>query len=223
MRTTILVSIFILSSFLNAQHLNGSWLYTDGNQSELILIQDNYLTKTLFTNTEFKETIGGTVQFFQNEMVLNKEFDSNENELGKVSIKFKLKNDRLTIAGKTYEPTAQNSSELAGVWKISARKQDNKIVEIHQTGSRKTLKILTGNYFQWFAIDPAENKFYGSGGGIFSFENGKYTENIVFFSRDNKRVGASLQFDGTIKDGQWRHSGLSSKGEPIDEIWIKAY
>jgi hypothetical protein len=51
--------------------------------------------------------------------------------------------------------------------------------------------------------------------------NGKYTENILFFSRDNSRVGAQLTFDGKIEDGNWHHSGLSSKGDPIYEIWSR--
>ena len=54
---------------------------------------------------------------------------------------------------------------------------------------------------------------------INTFENGKYTEHIEFFSRDSSRVGASLGFDGKIENGAWHHSGLSSRGEPIYEIW----
>lgn len=79
--------------------------------------------------------------------------------------------------------------------------------------------MLTGNRFQWFAINPETKEFFGTGGGTYSFENGKYTENILFFSRDNSRVGAHLTFDGKIEDGNWHHSGLSSKGDAIYEIW----
>ena len=53
------------------------------------------------------------------------------------------------------------------------------------------------------------------------FENidGKYVENIEFFSKDGSRVGAVLPFDYQIVEGEWHHSGLSSKGDPIYEIW----
>jgi hypothetical protein len=44
-------------------------------------------------------------------------------------------------------------------------------------------------------------------------------ETIAFFSRDNSRVGASLGFDYQVIDGEWHHSGLSSAGQPIFEIW----
>jgi hypothetical protein len=74
-------------------------------------------------------------------------------------------------------------------------------------------------YFQWIAINPAQKGFYGTGGGKYSFKEGQYTENIVFFSRDNSRVGAELNFKGELRDKAWHHSGLSSKGDPIYEIW----
>ncbi|MDX1470670.1 MAG: hypothetical protein R3213_04170 [Flavobacteriaceae bacterium] len=59
----------------------------------------------------------------------------------------------------------------------------------------------------------------GTGGGTYTTEDGKYTENIEFFSRDNSRVGASLEFDFELVDGDWHHSGFSSKGDPLYEIW----
>jgi hypothetical protein len=42
---------------------------------------------------------------------------------------------------------------------------------------------------------------------------------IEFFSRNKSRVGAKLSFDFDKKDDDWHHSGLSSAGEPIYEIW----
>ncbi len=50
-------------------------------------------------------------------------------------------------------------------------------------------------------------------------ENGKYTEHIEFFSRDDSRAGASLEFNFELIDGLWRHSGLNSRGEPMYEVW----
>src|SRR5574343_326746 len=82
-------------------------------------------------------------------------------------------------------------------------------------------KLLTGTRFQWFAINIETGEFSGTGGGTYQFINGKYTENIEFFSRDSSRVGASLQFSAKIEEGKWHHSGLSSKGDPIYEIWTR--
>ena len=61
----------------------------------------------------------------------------------------------------------------------------------------------------------------GTGGGTYTTRDGKYTEIIEFFSRDNSRVGASLTFDFALENGAWRHKGKSSKGEPIDEVWTR--
>lgn len=86
-------------------------------------------------------------------------------------------------------------------------------------GVRKTMKILSGTRFQWIAYNTETKEFFGTGGGTYTTTNGKYVENIDFFSRDNSRVGASLQFDFVLEDGEWHHKGLSSKGDPIHEIW----
>jgi hypothetical protein len=64
-------------------------------------------------------------------------------------------------------------------------------------------------------------RFLGTGGGSYTASKGQYIENIMFFSRDNTRVGASLSFDFEIIEGAWHHKGLSSKGQPIHEIWVK--
>ena len=87
--------------------------------------------------------------------------------------------------------------------------------------SRKTMKILAGGRFQWIAYDINKKGFYGTGGGIFTSENGNYIENIEFFSRDNSKVGISLEFNFEVKEGDWHHKGFSSKGDPKYEIWTQ--
>jgi hypothetical protein len=84
------------------------------------------------------------------------------------------------------------------------------------------MKILSGTRFQWIAYNVETKEFFGTGGGTYTTVDGKYTENIEFFSRDQSRVGMSLGFDFSIMDdGGWRHSGKSSKGDPLDEIWTQ--
>jgi len=46
-----------------------------------------------------------------------------------------------------------------------------------------------------------------------------YIENIEFFSRDDAKAGLSLSFNYELIDGKWNHSGKSSKGDSIHEIW----
>ena len=104
--------------------------------------------------------------------------------------------------------------------KTISRKNGDKITE-NPLRARRTYKLLTGNRFQWIAINIETGEFSGTGGGVYSFVNGNYTENLEFFSRDSSRVGASLNFTGKVENEQWHHSGLSSKGDPIYEIWTK--
>ena len=81
------------------------------------------------------------------------------------------------------------------------------------------MKILSGTRFQWIAYNTETKEFKGTGGGRYTTENGRYTEHIEFFSKDNSRVGAELGFDYALKEGEWHHSGLNSKGQPMYEIW----
>jgi hypothetical protein len=110
---------------------------------------------------------------------------------------------------------------LEGTWRITERKREGEMVAMPE-GPRKTLKFLSKSRFQWVAFNSETREFFGTGGGTYTLENGKYTEHIDFFSRDDTRVGASLSFDYKVEDGDsWHHSGLSSKGDPIYEIWKK--
>ncbi|MEM6764559.1 MAG: membrane or secreted protein [Bacteroidota bacterium] len=115
------------------------------------------------------------------------------------------------------------NTPLSGNWRISERMREGEMRPM-RPGPRKTLKILSGTRFQWAAINPETKQFRGTGGGTYTFEDGKYTEHIEFFSRDSSRVGMSLEFDGSVAGEAWTHSGFSSKGDPIKEIWrIDAY
>jgi hypothetical protein len=85
----------------------------------------------------------------------------------------------------------------------------------------ENLKLLTGNRFQWAAINPETKQFMGTGGGTYTAINGKYTEKLEFFSRDNNRVGRSLPFDAELKGNDWYHRGQSSTGGKVSEVWSR--
>ena len=88
-------------------------------------------------------------------------------------------------------------------------------------GARKTIKMISGTRFQWAAFNSETKQFSGTGGGTVILENGKYNEHIEFFSRNPDRVGADLSFDFKVDGNKWDHSGKSSTGSPIREIWTK--
>jgi len=226
--TFLFSSIFLLTGFMSSsQKIEGAWQNTSDAKQTVLLYQDGYFTQTEYTSNGFLKTWGGPAKINDGRMNIFMEFNSaDSNEVGKEkSLMVNFKDNKLLInedgSEKIYNRIDDGNAPLAGVWKISAREQEGKIVPIHQTGSRKTLKMLSGNRFQWFAINPDTKQFSGTGGGTYTFTDGKYTENIEFFSRDNSRVGARLTFNGEIKDSQWHHSGLSSKGEKIYEIWSR--
>lgn len=209
------------------QNPEGAWSSTGAGNNIIVLLKDGYFTSTKYSADSFINTWGGPYTIKKNTISIKKEFDAkNSEETGSVTqINYSEKDGLLTIKNGSettiFSRLDDGEAPLAGVWKITGREQDGKITDIHQTGPRKTLKMLTGGRFQWFAINPETKQFSGTGGGTYTFENGKYTENILFFSRDNSRVGASLVFDGKIVDGKWHHSGLSSKGDKIYEVWGK--
>ena len=58
-------------------------------------------------------------------------------------------------------------------------------------------------------------------GGFYTAQNGIYTENIEFFSRNNTSVGRVLPFQYSIKGVDWHHQGKSSKGDPMYEVWTQ--
>lgn len=107
---------------------------------------------------------------------------------------------------------------LTGVWRITEREQDGTMSAMPK-GARKTIKILAGTRFQWAAINPETRQLFGTGGGTYSLQNGKYTETIEFFPRDAKRVGMSLTFDATLNGKRWQHKGKSTTGTPVNEVW----
>jgi len=215
------ISLNVFGFAQNQNSVEGAYLSKDGDTFQLWLLVDGYSSMTTFNDKEYISSIGGTYQFENNQITVSVEFnDQNNSEVGtKKTYNLSFNNGNFKDENGKVWVKQNKAQSLDGTWKISARMMDGKMTEIHQKGERKTLKLLIGGYFQWFAINPSEKSFSGTGGGTYTFENGKYTENIQFFSRDNSRVGASLSFDGELKNGEWHHSGLSSKGEPIHEIW----
>lgn len=207
--------------------VDGAWSAKTGNEHQLLLIKDGYFTSTVYdlANKKFINTSGGSFSVKNNKFLVNGEFDTkNAATIGAVNeYPFTMKENTLLLhqdgKEKTFERIDNGTAPLAGVWHITSRMEDGKLNAIHRSGSRKTLKILTATKFQWIAIDPGKKEFLGTGGGSYSFNNGTYTEHIEFFSRDNSRVGASLSFQGKIEGKDWHHSGLSSKGDKIYEIW----
>ncbi len=229
MKKFILVLLASIGTFVQVQAQStilGAWKLTNSESQHQLFFQNGFFFHTVHKGNQFVMTRGG---YFDtkgdkiNVSVLFNSADTSEVNHSQ-SIPFSIEKNLLTLSmelgGTKFERVDDGNAPLAGVWHITGRMGgDGKIAEIHQTGTRQTYKLLTGTKFQWVAIDPAKKLFSGTGGGTYTFKDGKYTENIEFFSRDSTRVGASLVFDGKLENGKWHHSGLSSKGAKIYEVW----
>ena len=227
----IILSVAEGSSF--AQSIKGAWRSQQPNNSiASLIVADDYLMIASYSilNKYFDRTEGGSFTMQGDQMTYTTEFNTNDTaRINKSAVYTVVRKDSiLTLRGEDEELVWMlvddaEDKPMAGTWHISGRAKDGTgdMMEIHQTGTRKTLKILSGTRFQWAAIDPAVKGFYGTGGGIYDVKNGKYTEHIQFFSRDRFRVGTDLAFDWKLTDGKWDHAGKSSKGDPIHEVWEK--
>ena len=224
-----MIILIVANSFSKGQtSLTGAWHAMNGTTEYVFIFQDGYFSCSVFDkqNKKFIRTWGGTFSETEGQMHANIEFDTESK--GNVGAH---KHYPVTISGNSFKlnlgneigewKRADNGTEgLAGNWRITGRMRDGSMQPIEKS-ARKTLKLLSSTRFQWMAINTETKEFFGTGGGTYTFKNGKYKENIEFFSRDSSRVGASLSFDGSVTNNVWTHKGLSSKGEPINEEWSR--
>lgn len=221
-----LIYLCLLFFSLQAQgqkkELTGAFFLKRSNVNTLWLFKDGYASQIQYRDSTYINTKGGPFLLERNSIVIHTEYnDRHPDSVGlKMILPLTIQDHSLQIGPEKFSKAKSNDQELDGVWRISGRQVDNKINQIPK-GDRKTIKILVDGYFQWVAINPAEKGFYGTGGGKYLFSAPKYEENILFFSRDNSRIGAILGFKGELIREQWHHSGNSSKGDPIHEIWSK--
>jgi len=229
------IIVFLVSLFftfvLHAQGIIGAWETTstseNGDQLKSVAIfADDYQVLTTYdaTTGKFIHTNGGTWKLEGDTMTEKIEFDSDNPELVGTQVSFKVRitdNEIEIIESGSKLKRLDNGSpgKLHGAWLMSGRIRGGETQLRDTNRPRKTMKILSGTRFQWIAYNTETKKFMGTGGGTYTTKNGEYTENIEFFSRDDSKAGLSLKFSYELIDGKWHHSGFSSKGDPIHEIW----
>ncbi|MBC6996193.1 hypothetical protein QWY85_20935 [Neolewinella lacunae] len=213
----------------------GAWEsdFVDGqgrNSKLSMIIADGYLSMAAYNpeDGDFIATLGGSWRADWEKFSITYEFDSSDSlQVGGVAtMPYQLTGDVLIFnQDKVWTRVDDNApGALAGAWEIIGRMQGETLQDLsaRRSGPRKTMKILSGTRFQWIAYNTETRQFMGTGGGRYTTdENGLYIEKIEFFSRDASRVGQQLSFDFALKNGDWVHRGLSSKGVPIHEVWGK--
>jgi len=213
----------------SARSLIGGWQCESGNQRMTRIFTEKYFTIAVYNKADgdFVSTAGGSWRIEGTNLVQLYEYNTANPNLVGTEERFPLEagDDQFALkSGREKEMWKRlddgTPGQLAGAWLITGR-YENGEVRRRTPGVRRTMKILSGTRFQWIAYNTETKEFFGTGGGTYTTENGKYTEHIEFFSRDKSRVGASLEFEFIIQDGEWRHKGRSSRGEPLDEVWTR--
>ena len=182
-----------------------------------ITMDDTYVVETQYVvkPAEFILTRGGFYTKTANVISVVFEFNSNFVKDGLKQMELELSKDWILLSKKP--------EDLNGKWLMAGRMTEQGERRRDTSGPRKTMKFLLDGFFQWIAYNTETFQFFGSGGGYYTTEGGKYTEHIEYFSRDNSRVGAVLPFNYELKGTDWHHQGFSSKGDPMHEIWSKRH
>lgn len=232
MKKIILLLICTFFSFvIHAQSIIGAWETFSNSENgdrlrSVVILADGYQVISTYNAAtgKFIRSNGGTWKLEGDVMTEKVEFDTDKPERVGTEVSFKviITDNEIEIVDGTMKLKRIDNGlpgKLQGAWLMSGRIRDGKTQLRDTSRPRKTMKILSGTRFQWIAYNTETKQFMGTGGGTYTTENGEYTENIDFFSRDDSKAGLSLKFNYELIDGKWHHTGLSSKGSPIHEIW----
>ncbi len=222
------ILIGLISATLGAQPAAGVYTGTDPEDPTKVhevKINDHYLVYTEYTNApDFIRTRGGIFETDGASLKVDLEFNSafEQDSVKTLNLAFEIESDKLVLKEAIPVNLTRNPSvdqDLDGTWLFATRGPDTGQERRGDSNPRKTLKFLIDGHFQWIAYHTETMRFSGTGGGIYSARDGVYTENIRYFSRDNSRVGAVLEFNYERKGDDWHHTGNNSRGEPMYEIW----
>ena len=216
MKKDIFKILFLFCSISFSQVYNFNSLINGKNITHKIMLDENYFVETqyLTKTAEFILTRGGYYNKTETNIIkVNLEFNSNFFKDSLKLFQIEKKDSWIKSFGKPID--------LNGKWLMAGRITNEGEKRRDISKPRKTMKFLKNGNFQWIAFNTETFQFFGSGGGTYSAKNGIYTENIQFFSRNNNSVGKILPFNYSLKGVDWHHSGKSSKGDPIYEIWTK--
>ena len=223
-----IITLFIANTSVFAQLKKGVYITKESNIHHEIKVNENYLVYSIYEKApaKFIKTIGGFYTIENNTLQIKLEFNSDyqKDSLRTLTIPIQFKDDDFVLdytSKKTFQLQKVKSQDLDGQWLFASRGPDTGQKRRDDTNARKTLKFLINSRFQWIAYNTETFKFSGTGGGRFTSKDGIYTENIEYFSKDNNRVGASLEFNYELKENDWHHTGMNSKGKPMYEIWEK--
>ena len=231
----ILASLFVTSFNVHVQgqstnNIMGAWGKEENNVKTLVIFTDNIISVASYSlvDKKFNFSWGGTYSFKNKNLQLSYEWNSQDSLLVNTTadLSFVLKKNGHLSLGKLLSDLKRLdegvSGDLFGAWIISGN-YSNDVVSRRANPflPRRTMKIISGKYFQWVSYNVVTRKFFDAGGGTQSSVNGKYIENIEYFTKTAQSVGKSVEFSYSVLEGDWRHKGQKSTGGPLDECWTK--
>ena len=211
----IILNLTIIIFTVTTYSQSDVYSYSENGIINRIIIDNNYLVMTSYKvdSNKFIKTIGGFYNKKGNRFNMSLEFNSNfkNDSISKIEIEKKANWKKISL----------KENDLQGKWLMVGRVRNGNEQRRNLNRPRKTMKLLINGYFQWIAFNTETFQFSGSGGGKYITEDGKYIENIEYFSRDDSKVGLTLEFNYDLINKEWNHKGFSSQGDPLHEIWIK--
>jgi hypothetical protein len=220
--------------------LDGAWrlisqLDGPAGTNAVMIIADGRFTVAFYNQAakKFEGTYGGTCTASGGRLTVKADFNTfDSTRVGATDTwAYRQQNGKWQLSGtgssgkgtETWEKLEEKAAgtSLAGAWQIRLRENEDGRMGEMKPGPRQTIKFLSATRFQWVAFNHATKQFMGTGGGTYTAKDGKYTETLEFFSRDPNRVGAQLTFDYALENNRWRHSGQSSAGKRINEVWVR--
>jgi hypothetical protein len=228
MRLAFVLTALLTFTAAADPRMKGAWQHTleDGTIGTMIITDEHFSVAWYRKDpAKFVATDGGMWSARNDGTItVTYEFDTANPERVGTSQNVSVQTDDagvMTVEGSVWKRIDDGApGALHGSWLMTGRKRDGEITT-RTPGARRTMKILSGTRFQWIAYNVETKQFFGTGGGTYTTAGGTYTENIEFFSRDDKKAGRSLEFRYDMVDKTWHHIGKSTDGNDMHEVWAR--
>lgn len=110
------------------------------------------------------------------------------------------------------------ANPLTGVWQLESGEyvdHEGKLVN-YEDLELSAIKVISQQYFSFTSVKA--DKFWASGTGTYTFENGQYIETLRFNSFGEK-PGAQFQFKSEVKGDKWFNARWKEGVRVEYEVW----